>query len=171
MKCRYCKTPFERRLPMQSVCGPDCAVAIAKLKREKRERAEKKAAKEKAKTLSELRNEAQVAFNAYIRARDADKPCISCGRHHEGQWHAGHYLGRGARPELRFDESNVHKQCQPCNTHLHGNLILYRAELIKRVGLAEVERLEGPHEPLKLTRDDLRAIKVKYREKLKEIRQ
>jgi Bacteriophage Lambda NinG protein len=169
MKCRYCKATFERALPMQSVCSPDCALAIAKLRREKRERAEIRAAKDQAKKLSTLRSEAQKAFNAYIRARDADKTCVSCGRRHDGQWHAGHYLSVGARPELRFDESNCHRQCQPCNAHLHGNLVLYRAELIKRVGLAEVERLEGPHEPLKLTRDDLRALKAIYRAKTKEL--
>jgi hypothetical protein len=57
----------------------------------------------------------------------------------------------------------------PCNRHLHGNLILYRAELIRRVGLAEVERLEGPHEPRKLSADDLKAIRDTYRARAREL--
>jgi hypothetical protein len=113
--------------------------------------------------------EAQASFNAWIRARDADKPCISCGRMHDGQWHAGHYLSTGARPELRFEPYNCHKQCAPCNTHLHGNLVLYRTALIERIGLIRVKRLEGPHPPAKLTIEDLRAIRDEYRRKLKEM--
>ncbi len=111
--------------------------------------------------------EAQSAFNAWIRLRDQHLPCISCGRFHRGQWHAGHYLTVGARPELRFDEDNCHRQCQPCNTHLHGNLVLYRAELIVRRGIAVVERLEGPHPAAKWSVDDLRGIRDRYKAKAK----
>lgn len=111
--------------------------------------------------------EAQTAFNAWVRMRDAHLACVSCGRMHGGQWHAGHFVSTGARPELRFDEANVHKQCQPCNTHLHGNLVLYRAELIRRIGLAEVERLEGPQQPKKYSVADLRAIRDEYRSRVK----
>jgi hypothetical protein len=82
---------------------------------------------------------------------------------------AGHYLSTGARPELRFEPLNVHLQCEQCNTYLSGNLINYRVGLIQRIGLAEVERLEGPHPPAKLTIEDLRAIRDDYRRKLKEM--
>ena len=44
-----------------------------------------------------------------------------------------------------------------------GNLVLYRAELIRRIGLAEVERLEGPQPQRKFTIPDLREIRDKYR--------
>jgi 5-methylcytosine-specific restriction endonuclease McrA len=125
--------------------------------------------KEAVKPRSQWLREAQTAFNAYIRKRDESMPCISCGRFHDGQWHAGHYLSTGARPELRFDEANVWRQCQPCNTHLHGNLVLYRAELIRRIGLAEVERLEGPHQPCKWTVTELKAIRDEYRAKVRAL--
>ena len=62
-------------------------------------------------------------------------------------------------------EDNCHKQCAPCNTHLSGNLVLYRVNLIQRIGLARVEALEGPHMPLKLTIPDLKAIRDTYRAK------
>ncbi len=154
---------------MQAVCSPACAANLARKKREKVERAELRRRKEAIKTRTELMKEAQTAFNAYIRERDRDLPCISCGRNHTGQYHAGHYLSTGARPELRFEESNVHKQCQPCNTHLHGNLVLYRVALINKIGIERVEWLEGPHAPKKYTHDELRQIRTTYVAKAKEI--
>ena len=64
---------------------------------------------------------------------------------------------------------NVHKQCQPCNTHLHGNLVLYRVNLIQKIGLDRVEWLEGPHEPLKLTVEAIKALRDEYRAKTKAL--
>lgn len=156
---------------MQQVCWTvACARKAARIKRladEAREKANLKARKDAIKPLSHWTKQAQQAFNAWIRARDTGKPCISCGRMHGGKVNAGHFLSTGARPELRFVETNCHLQCEPCNTHLAGNLIPYRAELIHRIGQAEVDRLEGPHPPLQLRADDLRAIRADYRARLK----
>lgn len=112
---------------------------------------------------------AQSAFNAYIRARDADKPCVSCLRHHQGQYHAGHYRTTAAAPELRFSELNCHKQCAPCNNHKSGNITEYRIELVRRIGQEAVDWLEGPHEPKKYTVDDLKTIEKEYKEKLRTL--
>lgn len=169
--CRVCGNDFAPWSGTQAVCGLKCSLRIAPLNR-RAERAEKAAHKRKLaalKTRAEWMKDAQAAVNAFVRARDAELPCVSCGRHHDGQWHAGHYLSTGARPELRFDERNIHKQCQPCNTHLHGNLALYRVELIRRIGLEAVEQLEGPHLPRKYTIDELKAIRDEYRSKLKAL--
>ena len=165
-ECAVCAKTFVQRNSMARVCSPGCAIKTVRNKR-KAELAEFKKRKELAKPRSKWLKEAQQAFNAWIRQRDAELPCISCGRFHEGQWHAGHYLSTGARPELRFHERNVWRQCSACNTHLHGNLVMYRAELIRRIGLAEVERLEGPCEPKKYTIDDLREIRDEYRARCK----
>ena len=154
---------------MQTTCGIECAIAYGRKQQAKKDRVETAKRKEKAKSRSDWMKEAQAAFNAYIRKRDEALPCISCGRHHTGQYHAGHYLSVGARPELRFCELNVWKQCQPCNTHLHGNLVLYRAELIRRIGIEKVEWLEGPHDPKKYSIDDLKAIKEEYKRKAREL--
>ena len=164
--CTQCPRTFVRRNSMQRVCSPRCAAKSVREQR-KAEKAEFKRRKEAAKPRAQWLKEAQAAFNAWVRTRDAHLPCVSCGRHHGGQYHSGHYLSTGARPELRFEPANCHKQCQPCNTHLHGNLVLYRTELIRRIGLAEVERLEGPHPAKKHTADDLRAIRDDYRARLK----
>lgn len=86
---------------------------------------------------------------------------------HTGQWHAGHFLSVGAHPELRFLEINIWRQCKPCNVDLSGNVLLYRKELIKRIGIENVEFLEGPHPARKYTIADAQAIKAEYKLKLK----
>ena len=167
-ECSVCGKHFVRLNSLQSVCGIRCSAKVATLKR-KAERANDKARWEKLKTRSDWIKDAQQAVNAYVRMRDAHLPCISCGRMHDGQWHAGHYLSTGARPELRFEQDNIHKQCQPCNTHLSGNLLNYRVRLISKIGLNRVEWLEGPHEPSKPTIEDLKAIRDEYRAKSREL--
>jgi len=168
-KCRTCGTRYEPTRPIQTACSPACAIEQAKASRLKKEAKEDKAKREKMKSRAQWMKETQAVFNRFIRGRDAGQPCISCGRYHQGQIHAGHYLSSGARPELRFDERNVHAQCAPCNNHLSGNIALYRIALIAKIGLTAVEELEGPHEPKKYSIDELKAIKAYYSKKLREI--
>lgn len=169
-KCKVCSEPFESFRPMQKVCSWECAKSIAKVAVEKIEKAKIKVLKEKLKTRNEWLKEAQAAFNAFIRIRDVELPCISCGRHHSGQYHAGHYLSVGARPSLRFDEANVHKQCQPCNTHLSGNIVLYRKSLISKIGLEEVDRLESANDPAKWSIDEIKVIRKTYLAKYRQLK-
>lgn len=122
------------------------------------------------KPLSYWMRRAQTAFNAWVRARDAGQPCISCGRIHQGQNHAGHYRPAGSNPELRFEPDNCHLQCAPCNSHLSGNLSKYRPSLIAKIGLERVEWLEGPHEPKRYREEDYQAIEAEYKAKLKELK-
>jgi hypothetical protein len=133
--------------------------------------------REAMKTLPDLKKEAQEAFNAYIRARDSGRSCICCGKTPTGPealtggaWDAGHYRSRGACPELAFDERNCHAQLARCN-RFSWDVASYRAELIRRIGLAEVESLEGYHPPKKYTRADMKAIRDTYRQKLKALQQ
>lgn len=166
--CKQCGTKFQPARPLQRVCSPICASRLVK-EAKKQERETVKVRKEAIKSRADWAREAQASFNAWIRARDADKPCISCGRNHTGQNHAGHYLSRGARPELAYEPDNCHKQCAPCNTHLSGNVALYRINLVKLIGLERVEWLEGPHQARHYSVDDLKEIKATYKRKLKEI--
>lgn len=170
-QCRCCPNFFHPRSTMAVVCSPDCALKLVRLtKREaKADRVKTRARLDELRPLSYWTKQAQQAFNAWVRWRDREQPCISCGRHHAGKVNAGHFLSTGARPELRFVEVNCHLQCEPCNTHLAGNLIPYRAELIRRVGLETVEWLEGPHEPKRYRADDLKAIRDDYRSRLKAL--
>lgn len=127
--------------------------------------------KQQVKPLSYFIKQAQRAFNEFIRYRDREEACISCGRHHEGQYHAGHFRTTGANPELRFNEDNCHRQCAPCNNHLSGNLIAYRPALIAKIGQARFDALMGPHEMPKWKREDYIRIRDEYRAKLKAMKQ
>lgn len=178
-KCRVetCGSSFVPSRLGQAVCSPACAILDAPKNLEKARKAladvgrkELQAAKERIKPKGQYMREAQTAFNAWVRERDAKLPCISCGRSHEGQYHAGHYLSVGASPELRFEPLNVHKQCAPCNNHLSGNLVNYRISLPQRIGAENVEWLEGPHEPKRYTIEDLKAITAEYRAKTRELK-
>lgn len=162
-KCKSCGDKFMPMRPLQSVCSPMCAVKAAQTLRMKQERKELREAKQRIKSRAEWLKEAQSEFNRYIRLRDAHLPCISCGRFHGGQYHAGHYRTVGSAPELRFSELNVHKQCAPCNNHLSGNIVNYRIQLLQKIGEENLEWLEGKHEPLKLTIPEIISIRDKYR--------
>ena len=168
--CKACGKRFAPDRPMQSVCSPACGIAFGRIRRMKAEAKEDRRRRQELKTIAQLRAEAQKEFNAYIRARDHGLPCISCGRRHEGQWHAGHFLTTAAHPELRYEPKNCHLQCQPCNTHLSGNIVEYRKGLIARYGPALVEWLEGPHEPKHYSRDDLVVEKLKWRKLARMLR-
>lgn len=161
----------------QNVCSPRCGLAMKAVNQEKARKAldelgrkELRAAKERVKPKGQYMREAQVAINAWVRLRDAALPCVSCGRHHDGQYHAGHYRTVGSNPALRFEPLNIHKQCAPCNNHKSGDIVNYRIELVKRIGAELVEWLEGPHEPKRYTIEDLKAITAEYRAKTRELR-
>ena len=168
-KCKVCGAEYAPRSLAQVVCSVDCASTYTTLARQKKERKNDTLRKLQLKSRVEWIRDAQQACNAYIRKRDESLPCVSCGCTNPRQWHAGHYRTTKAAPELRFHEDNIHKQCQPCNEHLSGNLIPYRSELIKRIGLAQVEWIEGPHQPAKWTIEELKEIIAYYKQKTKEL--
>jgi hypothetical protein len=166
--CKACGKDFLPFRPLAQVCSVPCAKKhVSSQKKEEKQKL--KARKEKAKPRSKWLKEAQSEFNRYIRLRDRGMPCISCGRDNESKQNAGHFLSTGARPELRFDERNVHKQCEHCNSYLSGNQAEYRIRLVERSGREVVEWLEGPHPSKKYTIDDLRQIKETYRAKAKAL--
>lgn len=179
-KCKQCGEWFHPCLTTATTCSYQCAIEYTsdpdnrKKVIEKAQKDDRKETKAKLRQLgrsdrSKAEKAAQAAFNKFIRERDKDLPCISCGRYHEGQYHAGHYKTRGAHKELALNELNCHKQCAPCNSHLSGNLVNYRINLIEKIGLDKVEWLEGPHEPKKYTVDELWDIEKQYKQKLKEL--
>ena len=176
-RCKVCRSEFVPRQGFQTWCSPDCGYKLSQAKQskerakvEKTERAEIRQAKERIKTRSDHLKDAQKAVNEFIRLRDAELPCISCGRHHQGKYDAGHYRTVAAAPELRFNPLNIHKQCSPCNTQKSGNIVEYRINLVKKIGAEAVEWLEGPHEPAKLTIEDIKAITAKYRALVRELK-
>jgi hypothetical protein len=136
-------------------------------KKAKEWRDEKSVMVEKLLTHKDYLNLFQKVFNIYVRMRDKDLPCISCGKWNVEEFHAGHYIA-STYQYLRFNEFNVNKQCSQCNTHLRGNLIPYRIELIKRIGLGIVEQLENDrHNDLKLSIPEIKEQIKFYKEKIK----
>ncbi len=125
-------------------------------------------------TIHERMAEAQVAFNDYIRTRDRFKPCISCGAEPSefgrgGGRDAGHYKSRASKAgsRFRFHPLNCWAQCKRCNRHLNGNMVDYRVNLVKRIGLETVEEIEQNQSPKKWGHTDLRRIKAIYKRKRK----
>lgn len=114
--------------------------------------------------LPKLLATAQKIVNAYVRKRDEDLPCISCGRVHDA-YDAGHYVpvGHGKGSYLRFHEWNVHKEGKSCNAFDEFHLIGYRKRLIDKIGLEAVEWLEENRNVVKKwTRQELYEIIEKY---------
>ncbi|MCP9731561.1 recombination protein NinG [Pseudomonas sp. GBPI_506] len=179
-RCPSCRVMFVPARSGQAVCGEiECAIAHSKSEKGQATarkalselgRKELRASKDRIKTKGQYMREAQAAFNAWVRARDASQPCISCGRHHEGKYDAGHYRTVGSNPALRFEPLNCHKQCVPCNQHKSGDIVNYRISLVLRIGQDKVDWLEGPHEPRRYTIDDLKAIRADYKARLKQLK-
>ena len=184
-RCPHCKA----KLDTGQRIHPDCIDGYVEAQAAKRERAEAKAAraaakveraetrrrKEAIKRKPDLMREADQAFAAYIRERDrqAGHPCISSSRPMDwasgNQVDAGHYRSRGAASHLRYHQDNCHAQSKYENRHRAGNAVEYRAGLIARIGLAAVEALEADNRVHHWTREELRAIRDEYRQKLKQL--
>lgn len=188
MKCRYCKQDFEktdllRRMP--NVCrSNECIKAffneykkpfLSQVKKEttKRikaeEREKKKKAKEQLKTHGEWLKDLQRVFNTYIRLRDSNEPCISCGKYSK-HYDASHYWSVGGYPGLRFNEANCHKSCVTCNQHLHGNIAEYTPRLIAKIGQAEFDKLQSDrHKENKLNISEIKELIETYNQKIKSL--
>jgi hypothetical protein len=111
---------------------------------------------------------AQQVFNKYIRLRDKDKGCISCGKPLVGKFDAGHFYNANNHWYIRFHPDNVHGQCVLCNQHKHGNLLEYRQGLINRIGYEQLESL-GRYAVVtrKFTIEELKEIIETYKQKMK----
>lgn len=166
-KCKYCKSKFTPVNSFQPFCwNDDCIKQHNKIQKEKKARKIKKEFKENDK--STLLKLAQTVVNAYVRLRDNNKPCISCGYIGDGRkWNAGHFRPQGGNQQLRFNLLNLHRQCEPCNSYKSGNLVPYRENLIKKIGLDRVEIIEANHERGNYTVEYLQRLIKVFRKKIK----
>ncbi|MGX5662226.1 recombination protein NinG [Diaphorobacter nitroreducens] len=184
-RCPHCKAKLEAGQRIH----PECIEPWADAQAAKAERAAKKKAraaakvelaetrrrKEAMKRLPELIAEAQAAFNAFIRARDAGLPCICCGQPFEpmkpgGSVDAGHFRSRSSAGHLRFNEDNCFAQRKNCNRPGGTTYGAFRAGVVARIGEARVAALENDNAPHKWTREELIGIRDTYRAKLKEMK-
>lgn len=174
-KCKNCGEEFQKTSHLQSVCGIKCGVErsheLNKKLREKKSKADTKEMKKALMTKPEWMNILQVTFNTFIRTRDKDLPCISCGCKKSNKWDAGHYYPT-TYSFLRFNEDNVHKQCSfNCNMNLRGNLHEYRIRLIEKIGIARVSVLDNSrHLKLNLSIPEIQELISEYKFKTKQIK-
>lgn len=120
-------------------------------------------------SVADLKKVAQKLVNKYVRLRDKDLTCISCGGDC-GKDDAGHYIAQGSSGALRYNLDNIHKQGVGCNRFKHGNLILYRINLVKKIGADGVEWLENHRNDIKKwQREELLEIISKYQILLKSL--
>ena len=169
--CKICSKQFNPISSLAKACSPACAVQYAKKVRADKQAKADKIHLEEMKTLPQLRKECQQVFNKFIRLRDWGQPCISCGTPHTGaanSFDAGHYRSVGSSPEVRFDPRNVSGQCKKCNRYGFDSAS-YRAELVRRIGLDEVEALEADRTPKHYTKEQIRALTIHYKQRCKEL--
>jgi hypothetical protein len=174
-KCKNCKEPFTPiKSSLEKYCTKSQCVNVwinsVKQKQWTKRKSELKA---DLMTLSDWLKIAQQHFNTFIRNRDKDKGCISCGKElRKGNTDAGHYFSSGGHYNVRFNEDNVHGQCsRPCNKDKSGNLIEYRNGLINRIGIERLEKLDLiANETRKFTIEEVKEIIEKYKNLNKNIK-
>lgn len=167
--CKSCGEPFVQYNTLQKHCVP-CAIIEAKEKQKKKANKDWKVRKKNMannlKTRTQKINEARVIYQRYIRFRDRNLPCISCGTLNASKWDAGHYLKAELYTGLIFNEDNTFRQCSRCNTYGQGMQVEYRMELIKRIGEQRVLTLEAASDSLRTYQwsdEELNEIKKKYK--------
>lgn len=144
------KTPIKRKAkPLQKV---------------KKDKVKDSTKKSKLTPLPKLIKDTQQVFNKYIRTRDEGMVCISCGSDRANQ--AGHWISVKQSSALRYHEWNVNLQCAGCNLYLHGNQVMYRVGLVKKIGekaVAELEAMYINNRIKKWSREELDDIINKYK--------
>lgn len=196
-KCKACRNPFTPTNSMQIVCcgvpcGRDYAQSLRAKKTKKEEAAERKwdrERKEKLKTRGQWIEEAEAAVRKFRRLEELAKGegCMSCRRTQAevqgtdgwkpgGAWDAGHFLSKGARPELRMEPLNIWLQCKGCNAgsskYARKGYTVgqdFEANLRAKHGDALVDWLKGPHGAKHYSIDELKAIKATYRAKARAL--
>ena len=126
----------------------------------------------KQETTGKLIKKLQIIFNKFIRLRDKEKPCISCGEWFDDK-DAGHFFAVGGYSGLRFDEDNVHGECKRCNRFDESHLIGYAENLKEKIGEYDYKLLKERAKEYKAngvrwSRIELREQIEYYKQKVKE---
>jgi hypothetical protein len=163
--CPVCNKEFTPSFSsLQKTCSVICAHKYNSEKEIKKRVAQMK---RDLKTHKDYIQVLQRVFNTYIRKRDKNRPCISCGKPLTGKFDAGHFFPT-TKQSLRFDENNVHGQCVRCNQHLHGNITMYAYNLPKRIGYDAFEDLHVRcNDVLRLSIPELKELIITYKNKTK----
>jgi hypothetical protein len=138
------------------------------LRKEENRRNEKK-------SLEALKKSLKTICHKYIRLRDKDKPCISCGFPLGEDYDAGHCYKAELFSNLKYDENNIHGQCIKCNRREEGNLSGYFANIENRIGKVEFANLQlkaktYKKHSFKWCREDLENKIEYYKKKYKSLK-
>jgi len=107
-------------------------------------------------------------FSSFIRERDKDKPCVTCGKYTDKK-DCGHFISRRFE-STRFDEKNSHGQCQKCNRFEYGNQYEHSLKIDSMYGKGTSEELNIKSKMLcKRNKFDYEEIATYYREKIKTL--
>lgn len=177
-KCKSCGEWFKPTFSsMQMVCSSMCAIEYGKEHSKKQEKKDLQKRKKELKTKSDWEKVLTTVFNKYIRMRDENKGCISCGSSLVGvKFDAGHCFPAGHYPQLRYDEDNVMGQCVKCNQHLHGNQAEYLLRLPERIGeerynaLLERRKETESNQRIRTTIDDIKELIKVYKGKVNDLK-
>ncbi len=171
MRCKNCKEKFEPVRFNQKYClNKMCVDAWVQEAKVKNWQKKKKQMQSDLETVQDIVKAAQMVFNKYIRERDKDELCISCGKKINGVKHASHYLSAGGHSAVRYNEDNVWVSCYKCNVMLSGNQIEYRKRLIQKIGVERVEWLENNGNIVKKwTKEELKLLITEYKKKTKQL--
>jgi len=173
--CVICNSVYYPMNSLQKTCSMKCAIEYANVKT--KENAVKEARKRKKQlenewdvmTPSQWKAKLQETFNKYIRLRDREKGCVSCGIPlNNRKFDAGHFYAT-TYEGLRFHEWNVHGQCVQCNQHEHSNPHEYRRRITNRITPDQLQWLDdNRYTPLKLTIPEMKKMIDTYKQKIKE---
>jgi hypothetical protein len=142
-KCFNCKDEFTPFNTLQKFClKNECIKAMVEIQKLKEWNKKKKRMIEDLKTANDYLKIAQQVFNKFIRVRDKGLNCISCNKPCKKE-NAGHYYSQGGHSNVRFDEDNVHLQCEACNTYLSGNLLNYQIGIERTNRSAKINGASG----------------------------
>ncbi len=186
-KCKLCKEYSETfvKHPVGTFCTHEHAVAYASEKsRKARERqyikakaAEKKKHAKRKKEVTTRRewfDKLQTLVNQYVmHVRDVGKPCCTCGTSRPGiKYDAGHCFTRAARSDIRFELTNIHRQCSVrCNQHGSGMRAEYKQFIADKYGHDHLAWLEEEKPDLKEQFPDWTDIEkeiLRYRKLLRD---
>lgn len=196
-KCKWCECRLESakgiKTPLGFFCNHDHAMKygldnkekgrkklMAKRNQEKQakikiEREKTTQRKKELKTRRQWLDQLQKLVNQYVtKVRDVNQKCCTCDRATlTSSFDAGHFLTRGARPDIRFELTNIHKQCVSCNQYNGGRPKEYIDFIVKKYGQEHLDWLEcqANHKPLKeqFTHwSDIEKEILRYRKLLRE---
>lgn len=143
-RCKVCNESFTPFNSLQKVCSTPCAILFAKEKKAKESKSLnkfKKKYKDEKKLPKELEKTKHVVHK-FIRERDVNKPCISCGGAYRSNFDAGHFYPSGKFSNIKFDLDNIHAQCIKCNRYNEGEFENYSLMLPNRIGQKAFDSLK-----------------------------